>query len=161
MKYFSLIIAFLFLPLVNATAQEQSILELFEGTWVSNGNAFGSPAQSTMSWTRALNDKFYQLEYQIAMHPATGEQQDFEGVAMYRGDDEGYDAFWADTSGDFLPVSAKRDGDALISHWGKVGDKQGRTRYELVSSDKIQVTDWILTPDGWRRFNNNLFVRAD
>ncbi|MBT8473127.1 MAG: hypothetical protein HKP25_09415 [Marinicaulis sp.] len=161
MKFLGLIVALVFLPLASATAEEKSILEKFEGTWGSEGDAFGSPAESTMVWSRALNDKFYRLDYRIEMRPASGEPQTFEGLAIYRADDDGYYAYWADTSGDFLPVTAIRDGDALVAHWGETGAKQGRTRYELIDGDKIEITDWILTPEGWRRFNNNVFARAD
>ena len=40
------------------------------------------------------------------------------------------------------------------------GHKQGRTRYELLDADRIEVTDWIKTPEGWRQFNQAIFARV-
>ena len=31
------------------------------------------------------------------------------------------------------------------------GHKEDRTRHELLDADRVQVTDWIKTPEGWRR----------
>jgi hypothetical protein len=48
-----------------------------------------------------------------------------------------------------------------MSHWGREGGKQGRTRYQLADDGSITVTDWIKTPDGsWQQFNENVFVRV-
>jgi len=84
----------------------------------------------------------------------------FEGVGYYQlGDGETLQAFWSDNSGDLHPIRAEREGEALISHWGVEGGKQGRTRYELLLSGDLQVTDWIRTSEGWRQFNQSTFTR--
>ncbi len=139
----------------------RSIFELFDGEWRSDGSAFGVPASSRMVWTPALDGKYVRLDYGIEMQPAQGAASTFQGVAYYR--DAGgsnYKAFWADNSGDLHPISAQRDGDALVAHWGAEGSKQGRTRYQLSAPGKLEVTDWIKTADGWRQFNHNVFERA-
>ena len=72
----------------------------------------------------------------------------FQGVAYYRdtGDDV-VKAFWADNSSDLHPIVAERDHNALIANWGVEGGKQGRTRYEVLSSGEFEVTDWIKAAD--------------
>jgi hypothetical protein len=48
----------------------------------------------------------------------------------------------------------------LIVFWGEATDQLGRSRYELTEDGAIQVTDWILTDEGWQQFNDNRFERV-
>ncbi|NOX96224.1 MAG: hypothetical protein GXP04_14365 [Alphaproteobacteria bacterium] len=149
------------LLLTPAALAGESILDRFSGEWASSGPAFGMPAQSAMGWAPALGNKFTRLNYRIEMMTEAGPESTFEGVAYYRAsEDETFNAFWADNTGDLHPISATHEGDALISLWGVEGGKQGRTRYELFGKNEMQVTDWIKTPDGWRLFNQNIFLRV-
>lgn len=162
----AVIAALTFLALLAAPAAagedaEHSIFDPFHGEWRSSGPAFGAPALSRMAWAPTLDGKYFRLDYRIEMQTPEGAVSIFQGVAYYR--DTGEDvvnAFWADNSGDLHPIAAERDHNALIAHWGVEGGKQGRTRYEVLSSGEIEVTDWIKTADGWRQFNHNVFVRA-
>ncbi|MFC2951141.1 hypothetical protein ACFOOP_04330 [Marinicaulis aureus] len=144
-----------------AAASPSALLVQLQGEWRSDGSAFGGAAESEMVWAPALNGKFYRLDYRVAVTRDDGAAFTFEGVAHYQlGEGDVLSAYWADNSGDLHPIRAERDGDALIAHWGLEGAKQGRTRYELLSSGEIDVTDWIRTEDGWRQFNHNRFFRA-
>lgn len=144
-----------------ALGDDAPIVEAFHGRWVSDGDALGAPARSTMTWSGALGGAFTHLDYRIEMRPAGAPPSVFAGKAYYRHDGDGaYRAFWADSYGDLHPVAAVRDGPALVAHWGRAGAKQGRTRYELTAGDEMRVTDWVLTDDGWRMFNQNRFTRA-
>ncbi|WP_375201895.1 hypothetical protein [Hyphococcus sp.] len=156
------IIVTLFCLTQSAAAGSPSVLlKQFEGRWTSDGPAFGGAAQSVMIWAPTLKDKFFRLDYSVAVTRDDGASFTFEGVAHYRlGEGETLSAYWADNSGDLHPIRAERDGDALVAHWGVEGAKQGRTRYELLSSARMQVTDWIKTEDGWRQFNQNQFNKA-
>lgn len=138
----------------------EALLQQFEGRWTSGGPAFGGAADSSMTWAPALNGKFFQLDYSVAVTREDGAAFTFEGVAHYRlGSGAALQAYWADNSGDLHPIRAEREGDALIAHWGVEGAKQGRTRYELLQSGEVEVTDWIRTKDGWRQFNRNRFMK--
>lgn len=160
-RAFAVFLGVVFLLWAPARAEDLAgLLEQFEGEWISDGPAFGGAAESIMIWAPALNDKFYRLDYSVAVTRDDGAAFTFEGVAHYQlGEGETLSAYWADNSGDLHPIRAERDGDALVAHWGVDGAKQGRTRYELVSSGEIDVTDWIRTKDGWRQFNSNRFVK--
>ena len=155
----------LFLMTWPALARAQDavqLLEDFAGEWTSTDPAFGAPAQSTMAWSPALDGKFARLNYRIEMQQGSGATSVFEGVAYYRSaPGETLTAFWADNSGDLHPIVAVRDGQALVSDWGVAGKKKGRTRYELVETDQMEVTDWVKTDEGWRQFNHNNFKRQD
>lgn len=144
-----------------ALAQDAPITETFIGTWVSEGDAFGAPAHSRMVWSSALEGAFTRLEYRIEMNPEAARPSVFAGAAYYKRDgDGGYRAFWADSNGDLHPIIAVREGGALQANWGVAGAKQGRTRYELIAEDKMRVTDWLLTDEGWREFNQNDYTRS-
>ena len=133
---------------------------VFDGEWISSDGAFGVPAQSTMKWSAALDGKFSHLNYRIEMQTGDAATTLFEGFAYYQlTEPNQLRAFWADNSGDLHPITAEWDGDALLSNWGVDGKKQGRTRYELISSDEMAVTDWIKTEEGWRQFNHGVFQR--
>lgn len=151
------------LVLVNGAlgAEEAALLSKFEGDWHSDGAAFGKPALSRMTWKMALDNRFYRLDYTISIQNEPDAPRVFQGVAYYQiSDRDGLLAFWADNSGDLHPIVAARERDALVANWGVEGGKQGRTRYELLSADRMEVTDWIMTPDGWRQFNRNIFSRS-
>lgn len=140
-----------------------SLIRSFMGTWHSDGDAFGGPATSTMTWAQALDGLFARLDYRIDMQ-RDGDVSVFRGTAYYRlGPATSFPAFWADTSGDLHPITMVRDGTALVSTWGLDSGKQGRTRYDLIAPDTIEVTDWIKTrsdgTEGWKQFNRNIFVR--
>ena len=164
--------AFIFLFLLMTSimpAQAQKAtkwLRPLRGEWTSADPAFGFPAHSTMQWSLALDGKFSRLNYRIEMQTGDGSESDenatavFEGVAYYQFlDPFNLRAFWADSSGDLHPISADWDGEALVADWGRVGEKQGRTRYELIKHDEMAVTDWIKTDEGWRQFNHSVFRR--
>ena len=162
-KIKQMLMVFFFLTIpqtVVAHAGEQSLLSKFQGEWISDGEAFGQTATSTMVWSQALNKKFMHLEYKITMG-SEGKSSVFQGTAYYKslGNDE-YSAFWADNIGDLHPITAKIDGNALVSIWGVKGAKLGRTRYELQGPNLLSVTDWIKKGDDWRQFNHNIFSRV-
>ena len=127
------------------------------GTWTSEGDAFGSPARSTMSWQTTLDAKFYRLDIRIKTYPEDREGFQFSGIAYYHNNEKS--GFWADSSGDLLPIAALKDNTALIAHWGRSGSKQGRSRYEMLESGDLLVTDWILSDDGWQLFSRNTYSR--
>lgn len=148
-------------PAFAGNNSDHSILERLSGEWVSDGDAFGAPASTVMVWAPDLGGKFVRLDYRIEMQRGEGEPSVFQGVAFYKNSDgDEYKGFWADNSGDLHSITAAREGGALIAHWGVEGAKQGRSRYELMSDDEAQVTDWIKTPEGWRQFNHNTFTRV-
>lgn len=157
---YTVVLTTILLSTLVAQAQSDSLLPKFIGAWQSDGMAFGAQANSTMTWAPSLDGQFVRLDYKIEMQRAGDETQVFQGVAYYKvADGNMYRAFWADNTGDLHPITAEREGDALVSHWGVTGGKQGRTRYELLAPDRMEVTDWLKTGDGWRKFNQNVFSR--
>lgn len=154
-------LAGLFLIFTQASIAEESQFKAFLGEWASDGAAFGQKAHSTMKWTDTLDGAFIRLEYQINMENSEGKKSRFEGVAHYKvSNSPSIKGYWADNTGDLHPISAVFEGTGLMAHWGVEGGKQGRTRYNLVSADTIDVTDWIKTADGWKQFNHNSFKRS-
>ena len=142
-------------------AEEKPFFQQLMGEWRSSDAAFGMPAESVMTWSPTLNGRFVRLDYRIEMRPGPDQTSLFQGIAYYKVEDGNLSiAFWADNSGDLHPISAEHDENALVAYWGVEGGKQGRSRYELTAPDKMEVTDWIKTSDGWSQFNHSIFTQA-
>lgn len=155
--------AFSFLSSAYGEETKTPLLAQFEGAWVSNGDAFGAPATTTMRWAKTLDGKFMRLEYRIEMTPTEGGPSRFEGTAYYQlTDGNSVRAFWADNAGSLHPVTATIEGAALVAFWGREEEgERGRSRYELLPSGDVEVTDWVKAGDDWRQFNHNVFNRVN
>lgn len=162
-RAFFLRCSFAILALMGAATPamaSNNIMADFIGDWQSDGDAFGQPSISTLSWTPTLDDKFMKISYEIRTRSASETKAIFTGIGYYRNISETeLTAFWADSSGDLHPITASIKGKTIISTWGIAGGKLGRTHYNLTENDTIEVTDWLLQDDGWRQFNHNVFNR--
>lgn len=137
------------------TEKPQTVLDRFTGTWTATGNSFGDDIKTTMIWSKTLGGQFHRIEYQINM------QNSFNGVAHYKTTKKRTTSgYWVDSSGDLHPLSVKFEDNAIITIWGIAGKKQGRTEYRLANEGQATVTDWLLTKDGWRKFNHGEYVRV-
>jgi len=158
------------LPLLltsDLAANEPTLLSTFVGSWQAEGEAFGAPSTSEMVWSdTALSGKFFRLEYRINRPSSSGLQTIFSGLAFYQKPTSAntpaqtIKAFWADTNGSLHPVIATIDEHALIAEWGTPKTEQGRTRYQLIERDVLDVTDWVKKQGDWRQFNHTVFRRA-
>lgn len=147
--------------LASASPEADLSLDQLQGQWASTSPAFGKPATASMHWEAALGGAFHRLEYRI-FHTEGGQSVPvFEGSALYRATAPGaYEATWADSNGDLLPVRGEAEPSALVAHWGdEPAGRQGRTRYELMDDGHLVVTDWILQHDDWQQFNQMEFVK--
>ncbi|QTD55273.1 hypothetical protein [Parasphingorhabdus cellanae] len=137
---------------------EQFLLEKFEGTWLATGNSFYEKAQSKMIWSKTLGDRFYRIDYSFSTRG--NPEEGFSGIGHYRvADKPDVTGYWADNSGDLHPLNGKVRADRLRTIWGEAGSKQGLTEYLLLPDGALQVTDWLLTDDGWREFNKTTFQK--
>lgn len=147
------------LPAPALAGEATDLLGRLQGEWTSAGPAFGGPAKSMMRWSPTLDGRFVRIDYLIAME-RQGSTQTFTGIGHYKpGDGAEATGYWADNSGDLHPLNARADKDALTTIWGTAGGEQGRTEYRFMPDGKVRVTDWVLTAEGWRQFNQNLFER--
>jgi len=142
-------------------AKENNLLEDFMGSWYSDGDAFGRPASTNLTFEQTLNNQFVLLNYQINTGSLENLKPLFTGIAYYKQLIENeLKAYWVDSTGDLHPIVAKFNNNTLISHWGGEGPKLGRTQYELVDTNEMIVTDWIFKNDDWIEFNKNTFTRV-
>ncbi len=145
-------------PLPAFAKDKQSMFDLLTGAWAASENSFGPDVKSEMIWSKTLNGKFYKIDYRIIMGAASDET--FTGIGHYQATESNTTVgYWADNSGDLHPLSVTIGNDAIVSIWGVAGMKQGRTEYRLLDEGRVQVTDWLLTMDGWRQFNQASFTR--
>lgn len=139
--------------------RDHGLLPDFLGEWQSDGDAFGQPAQSRMTWSSVMEGCFHQLDYVIETNPGTEEAWTFRGRGTHyivEGDVEGH---WIDNNGDLHDLRGSATDTELLVYWGEATDQLGRSRYALTEDGAIQVTDWILNDTGWQQFNDNRFER--
>lgn len=152
----------LLITFCNATAQvsDHTFLQKLKGEWSANGKAFGMPARITMSWQPSLQDKFMQLTYRMEMKSSNGTVQTFEGTAFYQPVNEHeVKATWFDSGGEMHPIKGTIDGTTLTSIWG-TDAKLGKTTYQFLDDDRIEIVDSIRKSDGtWKEFNRNTVSR--
>lgn len=140
--------------------RDPGLLSHFEGEWRSDGNAFGQPAQSTMQWGPVMDGCFWQLSYVIETNPDTDSANTFNGRGIHRHMEGSVSGQWIDNWGAMHDLRGSVSDTELIVFWGEATDQLGRSRYELTEDGAIQVTDWILTDEGWQQFNDNRFERV-
>jgi hypothetical protein len=156
---FGAVVSFLLL-LSAAHAEPAAIFTALEGKWSAKGNSFSPDAKAKMKWSETFAGKFYRVDYRIDM-TLDGKPQSFEGVGHYQlADGDRIEAYWADSSGDLHPITAEISENAIVAHWGRAGAKQGRSEYRLNDDGSVLVTDWLLTADGWRQFNQATFRKG-
>lgn len=144
---------------IGASAQvsQHPFLKDLKGEWSADGKAFGMPAKISMSWQPSLEDKFMHLIYKMEMRSQDGKTQVFEGTAFYKpsGDNQ-LKATWFDSGGEMHPITATVEGTTLTSIWGTPETKLGKTTYQIIDGNKVEIVDSIRKSDGtWKEFNRN------
>lgn len=146
-----------FITKVVFAQSSDAILRKLEGNWSASGKAFNLPAEISMSWKKSLGDKFYHLSYRMDMKAPDGSIQTFEGTAYYKVmTDSVLVATWFDSGGEMHPIKATVDGESLTAIWGTPETKLGKTIYQFVDHNTIEITDFIQNKKGeWKQFNKN------
>lgn len=148
---------------VYAQSPTEPLLNRFSGTWRGEGKAFGMTARLDMKWERVLGNKFVRLSLRNEMQSPNG-QQVFEGHAYYQpsgaATDGKYEARWFDSRGVLFHIKAQTEADALVAFWGSPETEQGKSVYQLIGPDKMEVVDSVRQKDGtWREFGKFIVQR--
>ncbi|WP_394693653.1 hypothetical protein [Hyphobacterium sp.] len=141
--------------------RDPGVLADFEGDWQSDGNAFGQPAESRMSWAPIMDGCFWRLEYVIDTNPGTEQANTFHGMGTHHHEGSEITGHWVDNWGAMHSLRGSATETELIVYWGEPDAQLGRSRYTLTEDGAIQVTDWILNESGWQQFNDNRFERIE
>jgi len=128
------------------------------GQWEASCEFFGSPANCAQTWRPGLHDDLLVMEYRV-LAPDDGRQV-FAGNLFLKQLDDHLGGYWVDSIGSMHDVHALWNESALESHWGSPATEQGRSRYRLSERGELQVTDWVLTDDGWREFLSAVYRRS-
>lgn len=139
-------------------AQAFSGFEALKGTWISDCDAWGSPAKCKVVWSKGLHKNHLHIDY--AIKAAADGSAIFSGAGVYRITSDGLDGYWSDSGGAVHPLRSAWSGDTLTTHWGVAGGAQGRSEYALTEAGAMVVTDWALTESGWRQFMQVEYARA-
>lgn len=156
----SLLVGVFWVAAISTAAAFQGQLSLHElqGEWKSESPAFGNPARSNMRWTPVFGGKFLKLDYRIS--ETETDNPVFTGVAYYAiSDDRTLRAMWVDSNGDILQVRAEVRGRSITARWGRPGEKEGETVYELSDENMMIVTDRIKNDGEWIQLNEMEFAK--
>ena len=136
------------------------LLSRLAGQWTGSGTVLERPASIRMTWSWELGNQFLRLTFRNEMGSAP-KANVFEGHAYYRALGDGrYRGMWFDNSGQFRPIEARRDQDALVARWGTPDTEEGETTYRLLSESEMEVVDRVKSKDGtWREFGRALLRR--
>ena len=147
-------------PALACDPSDWPLHQAFEGEWQSSGNAFGQPASSHMRWTPVMDGCFWQIEYSIETNPGTDDADTFRGRGVHIAANGVIEGSWIDNMAVIHRLRGTINEIELMVYWGEPDETLGRSRYTALENGGIQVTDWILTDDGWQTFNDNRFERV-
>jgi hypothetical protein len=150
------------LPMARTQAQDAApLLEQWLGDWRGPGTNSGAPAQLHLNWERALGGRFVRLTLvnEIGAHSPL---QRFEGLAMYwPASRSRLNGRWFDSEGSAHVLDGVLDTDALVSEWGDGTIARGRSTYQLLEQNVMEVIDEIKRKDGtWREFGRYRLTRV-
>lgn len=124
------------------------------GAWHGEGQLFGQPADFEMIWEWELDQRFVRLTYTI--RGAT----DMQAIAHYRlRYAEPLDGIWLDTRGEFLELSATVTDRVLETIW-RSPTEEGRTTYQRMGTDSLEVRDYVRDGDEWKLFGHARYTRG-
>jgi len=114
-----------------------------------------------MRWEWVLNQQFVRLTFRNEMQNPDGVKRTLDAQAFYRLTEEGrVEGTWFDSRGMVLPLRGSADSTALTILWGTPETEEGRTEYRLLSENELEVRDFVLKDDRWRRFGEALYTRV-
>ena len=139
---------------------QSNVFEKLSGNWKGTGVVQGMESEITMKWESVLAGKFYRLSFKNNMKGKNGNIV-FEGTAFYKfksaAETEGN---WFDSFGFIRPIKASLETNKITADWGNKETEEGKTVYNLVEADKLEVVDSIKTKDGtWREFGRSVYTR--
>lgn len=147
-----------------AQSTTEPLTNRFSGSWHGEGKAFGMTARLDMKWEQVLGNRFVRLSLRNEMQRANGQKQVFEGHAYYQpvgaATDGKYEARWFDSRGVSFHIKAQTEGDTLVAFWGSPETEQGKSVYQVIGPDKMEVIDSVRQKDGtWREFGRFIVHR--
>jgi hypothetical protein len=136
-------------------AEAQAGLDWLVGAWRGEGRRMGETLPARLNVRPVLGRHFFEFVYSSGT---------FEGRAIYRDAGGGsWRAWWFDSRGVTLPITATAAGRALTADWGDAATERGRTVYRLLDDGRLEITDSVrTTTDGvLRPFATHLLERAE
>ncbi len=157
MKYAILLMILSVLPSAGSEREAPEPAAVFFesvlGAWHGEGELLGAAAEFDMKWEKELGGRFVRLTY--AIHAERG----MEAIAHYRlGDSASLDGIWVDSRGEILELSATATDSKLTTEWRSPTEK-GRTVYEIVSPETLEVQDYYHDSSDYRLFGSASYSR--
>lgn len=111
--------------------------------------------QTSLHCEPELNFKYMKLNYKRPIKAADNKITTFEGTAIYKAENTTtLIGSWYDTNGDLLNIEASIEANTLTALWGNATSMQGKTVYQLLNDNTLEVTDYLKNKTGnWQQFN--------
>jgi hypothetical protein len=148
----------------SAGAPQESRMQLLEpwiGAWRGPGNNSGVDADLSLRFERVLGGRFVRLSLSNQIGPPATRQL-FEGMALYWSAADGQlRGSWFDSQGTVYALDVQLFGPTLVAIWRDDRQPRGRSSYQLIQPDQLEVLDSVRAPDGsWREFARYRLKRA-
>lgn len=125
----------------GAAPVEDAFLDRFVGVWEGEGQIEGQEALEFSSWEWVLGHQFLSVTYMATRLSAELESSTYEGYGYFRpAEGGGYRATWLDSLGVMAPMTARRDGEALIVEWEPRPQGPARVVYRFTGPDRLEAT---------------------
>ena len=133
------------------------VFDRLAGEWQGEGTLFGRSAEFTMSWTP--HGELAVLAFGNAVADSAGRLTPvLDAVAVYRTTAKAPEAVWLDSRGVRVEIAWQATDSTLVADWS-APNEAGRTTYDVVADDALEVTDEVRTEGGWRTFGTARYRR--
>ncbi|MDX2263015.1 MAG: hypothetical protein SFU84_15080 [Gemmatimonadales bacterium] len=125
-------------------AQSSPFFLRVEGSWTGQGSLAGQAMTTTAAWILAAGGS--QALLLTALIPSGQKKPTFEGLLRIR---TGLSQIghWHDSQMEDHVVSrATLTPDSMVTHWTNSAGANGRSHYRLVSTDSLEILDYIQPP---------------
>lgn len=132
-------------------------LSSFEGDWKGKGLLMGRDANFTMKWEQVLQNKYYKLVFE---NQFTDKSFTMNAHGYYRfSNDSTFSGYWLDSRGVSFPLKGSFSKNTLTVFWGSKELEEGKSVYELVSPDSMNVTDFVIRNGDYQQFAEASYTR--
>ncbi|MDJ0645452.1 MAG: hypothetical protein QNJ57_05640 [Flavobacteriaceae bacterium] len=139
--------------------QSQSFSEKLLGSYKGTGTLFGQKATFTMTWEKALNDRFMRLAFENRYHDTSGTERILKATAYY--DFRQNKGYWFDSRGTMLPLRLEVVENSMTILWGDETTEKGKTIYLIEDKTQLNVQDFVYRDTAYVPFGKASYNRIE
>jgi|CXWL01.1.fsa_nt_gi hypothetical protein len=125
-------------------AQTAAFFLKVEGSWTGRGSLAGQAMTTTTLWRLAAGKS--QALMLTALTPPGQQAPIFEGMLRMPTGTAAVGDWHDGRNGNHTVTRAVLTPDSMVTHWTGAGGESGRSHYRLVSTDSLEILDYIQPP---------------